>query len=119
MNEHGEVTLETDHLEEVIDTLPPGQPVVVIQYRTRGLPWYVILPSFAVVAILAAAASYSFVASRAQPYPFSGPPGGPMVQTPSSATAGQSDPPASSNSPSPAVLAADLSASPLSLNTQP
>ena len=37
-DEHGEVTLETDHLEEVIDTPPPGQPVVVIQYRTRGFP---------------------------------------------------------------------------------
>ncbi len=67
MNEHGEVTLETDHLEEVIDTPSPGQPVVVIQYRTRGLPWYVILPAFAIVAFVAAAASYSFVTSRAQP----------------------------------------------------
>jgi hypothetical protein len=119
MNEHGEVTLETDHLEEVIDTPPPGQPVVVIQYRTRGLPWYVILPAFAIVAFVAAAASYSFVTSRARPYPFSGPPGGPVIQSPSSATAGLSDRPGSTNLPSPAVLAADLSAGPLSLNTQP
>ena len=44
MNEDGEVILETDHLEEVIESPPPGQPVVVIQYRTRGFPWYVILP---------------------------------------------------------------------------
>lgn len=117
MNEHGEVTLETDHLEEVIETMTPGQPVVVIQYRTRGLPWYVILPAFAIVAFVAAAASYSFVTSRARPYPFSGPPGGPMVQPPSSATTGQPNPPGSL--PLPGLLAADLSAGPLSLNTQP
>jgi hypothetical protein len=119
MNEHGEVTLETDHLEEVIDTPPPGQPVVVIQYRTRGLPWYVILPSFAVVAILAAAASYSFVASGARPYPFSGPLVGRIVVTPSPATANKPEPAGSSTLSSSDLLAANLSAGPLSLNTQP
>src|SRR4051812_16352197 len=109
MNERGEVTLETDHLEEVIDTPPPSQPVVVIQYRTRGVPWFITLLLLAVVALVAAAGSYSFVASRARPYPFSGPLGGPIVQSPSSATAGQSDPAGSSSLPPPGVLAADLS----------
>ena len=39
MTEEENVSLETDHLEEVIETSPPSQPVVVIQYRTRGVPW--------------------------------------------------------------------------------
>ena len=119
MSKQEEVTLETDHLEEVIETPPPGQPVVVIQYRTRGLPWYVILPSFAIVALVAAAGSYSYVASLARPYPFSGPPGGPMVQTAPSVAAGPADPAQASILPSLEVPAADRSAEPLSLNTQP
>ena len=40
MIEEHEVTLETEHLEEVIEAPPTGQPVVVIQYRSRGVPWY-------------------------------------------------------------------------------
>jgi hypothetical protein len=60
------VTLETDHLEEVIESAPPGQPVVVIQYRSRGLPWYAVLPLLVLVP-LAAVAAYHRVTSRFRP----------------------------------------------------
>ena len=43
IEEFDQLDLETEHLQEVIETSPPAQPVVVIQYRTRGVPWYLVL----------------------------------------------------------------------------
>jgi hypothetical protein len=63
-NEH-DVTLETDHLEEVIETPPPEKPVVVIQYRTRGVPWFLFVPLLLLVP-LSAVAIYHRVTSRAR-----------------------------------------------------
>jgi hypothetical protein len=34
-------TLETDHLEQLLETPAPPQPVVVVQYRNRGVPTWV------------------------------------------------------------------------------
>jgi hypothetical protein len=36
--------LETDHLDELLEVTPPAQPVVVVQYRTRGVPSWVFVP---------------------------------------------------------------------------
>ena len=62
--ENEDLNLETDHLEEVIESPPPVQPVVVIQYRTRGVPWYLVLPLLVLVP-LGAVAVYHRVSSRA------------------------------------------------------
>ena len=35
--------LETDHLEQLLETPAPPQPVVVVQYRNRGVPPWVFL----------------------------------------------------------------------------
>ncbi len=58
------LSLETDHLEQVIESPPPAQPVVVIQYRSRGVPWYLVLPLLIVVP-LGAVGIYHRVVSRA------------------------------------------------------
>ena len=68
-----------------------------------------ILPSFAVVPIRAAAASITASSRRGRGRTlFLAPRAVRMVRGRRSATAGQSEPPASSNVPSPDVLAADL-----------
>jgi hypothetical protein len=64
IEENEDLNLETDHLEEVIESPPPAQPVVVIQYRTRGLPWYLVLPLLVLVP-LGAVAVYHRVSARA------------------------------------------------------
>ncbi len=65
MSEEQEVTLETEHLEEVIEAPPTGQPVVVIQYRSRGVPWYLVLPLLVLIP-LGSVAVYHRVTSRAR-----------------------------------------------------
>ncbi|MBV8130329.1 MAG: hypothetical protein JO114_21985 [Planctomycetaceae bacterium] len=67
IEENQDLNLETDHLEEVIESPPPAQPVVVIQYRTRGVPWYLALPLLVLVP-LGAVAVYHRVSSRVR-YP--------------------------------------------------
>ena len=64
IEENQDVNLETDDLEEFIESPPPAQPVVVIQYRTRGVPWYLVLPLLVLVP-LGAVAVYHRVSSRA------------------------------------------------------
>ena len=59
------LNLEAEHLEEVIESPPPAQPVVVIQYRSRGVPWYLVLPLLILVP-LGAVAFYHRVTSRAR-----------------------------------------------------
>ena len=65
MTEESEVSLETDHLAEVIESAQPGQPVVVIQYRSRGLPWYFAIPLLLLVGI-GSVAFYHRLTSRAR-----------------------------------------------------
>ena len=72
IEENQDLNLETDHLEEVIESPPPAQPVVVIQYRTRGVPWYLVLPLLVLVP-LGPVAVYHRVSSRVR-YPLVPPP---------------------------------------------
>lgn len=67
MIEDENVSLETDHLEEVIEVSPPGQPVVVIEYRNRGVPWFVVIALLLGVS-LAAAAIYHRAVMRKRLY---------------------------------------------------
>jgi len=64
IEEYEDLNLETDHLEEVIESPPPSQPVVVIQYRSRGVPWYLVLPLLVLVP-LGAVAVYHRLYARA------------------------------------------------------
>ncbi len=64
IEENQEVNLETDRLEELMESPPPAQPVVVIQYRSRGVPWYLVLPLLVLVPI-GAVAVYHRVSRRA------------------------------------------------------
>ena len=36
-----DVSLETDRLEQLLEVPAPAQPVVMIEYRNRGVPWWV------------------------------------------------------------------------------
>ena len=101
------LNLETEHLEEVIESPPPAQPVVVIQYRSRGVPWYLVLPLLILVP-LGAVAFYHRVTSRARRM-FVPPP---AVQSARKDAEKPAAPDAASASP------LDL-APPLALNSQP
>ena len=39
-----EVSLESDRLEQLLEVPAPAQPVVMIEYRNRGVPWWVLVP---------------------------------------------------------------------------
>jgi hypothetical protein len=53
-----DLDLDADRLEALMETPPAGQPVVVIQYRDRGLPWYAVLPIVLLIPLVAAAVYY-------------------------------------------------------------
>ncbi len=99
IEEFDQLDLETEHLQEVIETSPPAQPVVVIQYRTRGVPWYLVLTLLILVA-LGAVAFYHRVTSRA------------WRNFPPPTTASSTSPAASTGSPA-------APAAPLALNSLP
>ncbi len=71
IEENEEINLETAHLEEVIESPPPTQPVVVIHYRSRGIPWYLVLPVVVLVPLGSLAMYYRGTARarRALPPP--------------------------------------------------
>ena len=121
IEENQELNLETDHLEEVIDSPPPGQPVVVIQYRTRGVPWYLVLPLLVLVP-LGAVAVYHRVSSRARCA--LGPPQSADLSTRKTAAEAAVTEPlsnVSANAASQALPPASIAdlGSPLALNSQP
>lgn len=121
IEENQNFNLETDHLEEVIESPPPAQPVVVIQYRTRGVPWYLVLPLLVLVP-LGAVAVYHRVSSRVR-YPLVPPPS--ADQSTRKAAERQAVPGALSEASVSAALQGLPSASigdlgaPLALNSQP
>jgi hypothetical protein len=53
MNDATDVSLETDRLEELLEVPAPAQPVVMIEYRSRGVPWWVMVPLLVVPPVLA------------------------------------------------------------------
>ena len=121
IEENQDLNLETDHLEEVIESPPPAQPVVVIQYRTRGVPWYLVLPLLVLVP-LGPVAVYHRVSSRVR-YPLVPPPA--ADQSTRKAAERQAVPGARSEASVSATLQGLPSASivdlgaPLALNSQP
>jgi hypothetical protein len=44
MKDANEVSLESDRLEQLLEAPGPAQPVVMVQYRNRGVPWWVLVP---------------------------------------------------------------------------
>ena len=121
IEENQDLNLETDDLEEFIESPPPAQPVVVIQYRTRGVPWYLVLPLLVLVS-LGAVAVYHRVSSRVR-YPLVPPPS--ADQSTRKAAERQAVPGARSEASVSAALQGLPSASivdfgaPLALNSQP
>ncbi len=121
IEENQDLNLETDHLEEVIESPPPAQPVVVIQYRTRGVPWYLVLPLLVLVPLGAVAVTHR-VSSRVR-YPLVPPPS--ADQSTRKATERRAVPGALSEASVSAALRGLPSASivdfgaPLALNSQP
>jgi hypothetical protein len=53
MSEPAEVSLETDRLEQLLEVPAPVQPVVMIEYRSRGVPWWVQVPLVVMLPVLA------------------------------------------------------------------
>jgi hypothetical protein len=120
IEENQELNLEADRLEELMESPPPGQPVVVIQYRSRGVPWYLVLPLLVLVPIGAVAvyhrvsghAGYLSMPPRADRSTRKAADAQAATEPPSNlsaSTAGQQ--------PRPAAIAGF--GSPLSLNSQP
>jgi hypothetical protein len=121
IEENQDLNLETDHLEEVIESQPPGQPVVVIQYRTRGAPWYLVLPLLVLVP-LGAVAVYHRVSSRAR-YTLMPPPAANQSTRKAAETLAvtESNSEASASATSQGLPPASIAnlGSPLALNSQP
>ena len=54
MNDATDVSLEADRLEELLEAPVPAQPVVMIEYRNRGVPWWMVGLILALVAVAGA-----------------------------------------------------------------
>jgi hypothetical protein len=100
----------------------PGQPVVVIQYRTRGLPWYLVLPMLVLVALGAVSFYHNFLRSRSRLVPVddSSPTRNPGKARPAElASSGPVPPNPFDNGPGALALPFGGIPGPLSLNSQP
>jgi hypothetical protein len=61
MNDAKDVSLEADRLEELLEAPVPSQPVVMIEYRNRGVPWWLLATVMALVpAVIGAFAYYQY-----------------------------------------------------------
>jgi hypothetical protein len=49
MESDPDLTLETDRLEQLLETPPPPQSVVVVEYRNRGVPIWIFFPVIVLV----------------------------------------------------------------------
>ncbi len=61
MGTEGDVSLETDGLENVIESTVPPQSVVVVQYKNRGVPPWLVVPLVFVVPVCAIMAYHRWV----------------------------------------------------------
>jgi hypothetical protein len=66
MKDEVDAILESDPLVPAIEDEPPppGQPVVVIEYRSRGLPWFMAIPLLILVPMGAVALYHNVMKSR-------------------------------------------------------
>jgi hypothetical protein len=120
MTQEENVSLETDPLEEDVETSPASPPVIVIQYRNRGVPWFVVI-ALLVALPLISLAFYHRVMSRRRsddPQPAPRQSANPLATGVPGALAATDAKP---SAPALTVPSASLSVAPvaLALNTQP
>ena len=53
MESDPDLNLETDRLEQLLETPPPPQSVVVVEYRNRGVPIWIFFPLIVLVPLVA------------------------------------------------------------------
>ena len=61
MTSDADPMLETDHLEQLLETPAPPQPVVVVHYRNRGVPAWVFVSVLLVLPIIAYVYHYTVI----------------------------------------------------------
>jgi hypothetical protein len=64
MNDANDALLETDRLDELLETPAQAQPVVVVQYRNRGVPTWIFLPLLFVVPMASIVVYHRLVVER-------------------------------------------------------
>jgi hypothetical protein len=64
MINENEAMLDTDHLDELLETPAPSAPVVVVQYRNRGVPSWMFFPFVIVVTAVALYLYHRMVVER-------------------------------------------------------
>ena len=61
-----DVSLDTDRLEQLLEVPAPAQPVVMIQYRNRGVPWWLLVTLIVLVPLVAVIAYQQLVVQTIQ-----------------------------------------------------
>jgi hypothetical protein len=120
-NEDMKVDLETEQLDLGTDSPPANQPVVVIQYRNRGLPWYLLLPLLILFSGGAVGVYHFLIAPR---FRFHSRSSGPAIKDPGQSREGSGGLQATSNAgegktPKLSPILEHTQPLPLSLNSQP
>src|SRR6516225_5514114 len=65
-NDATDVSLETDRLEQLLEVPAPAHPVVMIEYRNRGVPWWLVISLVVLVPLVALVIYQQFVVVRYQ-----------------------------------------------------
>ncbi len=61
-----DVSLDTDRLEQLLEVPAPAQPVVMIEYRNRGVPWWLLVSLVVLVPLVAVVAYQQLVVQTFQ-----------------------------------------------------
>ncbi len=61
-----QVSLESDRLEQLLEVPAPAQPVVMIEYRNRGVPWWLLVTLVVLVPLVAVIAYQQLVVQTYQ-----------------------------------------------------
>jgi hypothetical protein len=64
--ESADVSLDTDRLEQLLEVPAPTQPVVMIEYRNRGVPWWLLVTLVVLVPLVAVVAYQQLVVQTYQ-----------------------------------------------------